>query len=236
MPLIRGIARVAAISGTATAVSNRVSRRQAQKLVRPGPGALPAGGAPAGRPGRGRAGRARPDPAAQGARPTPHRWRPHRRGVRGREGQGPRVLSGCPAAGRGVSAGRAPAAASARAAGLPGGAAAPRGAAHPHAPQPEADPVGPVDGHAGLDEAAARPWPGPPGGAGACEGHGSRVAPAPRALNGARRSGSGCAHHRGSARLPPAAAQGRMTQRKPMWLVEVSTASNCRAAGRNRRQ
>ncbi len=31
MPLIRGIARVAAISGTATAVSNRVSRRQAQK-------------------------------------------------------------------------------------------------------------------------------------------------------------------------------------------------------------
>ncbi len=29
--LLRGVARVAAISGTATAVSNRVSRRQAQK-------------------------------------------------------------------------------------------------------------------------------------------------------------------------------------------------------------
>jgi hypothetical protein len=31
MPLIRGVARTAAIAGTATAVSNRVSRRQARK-------------------------------------------------------------------------------------------------------------------------------------------------------------------------------------------------------------
>jgi hypothetical protein len=31
MPLIRGVARVAVAAGTATAVSNRVSRRQAQK-------------------------------------------------------------------------------------------------------------------------------------------------------------------------------------------------------------
>jgi hypothetical protein len=31
MPLIRGIARTAVIAGTATAVSNRVSRRQAQR-------------------------------------------------------------------------------------------------------------------------------------------------------------------------------------------------------------
>jgi hypothetical protein len=31
MPLLRGIARTAAIAGTATAVSNRVSRRQAQR-------------------------------------------------------------------------------------------------------------------------------------------------------------------------------------------------------------
>jgi hypothetical protein len=31
MPLLRGVARVAVISGTATAVSNRVSRRQANK-------------------------------------------------------------------------------------------------------------------------------------------------------------------------------------------------------------
>ncbi|HWV85042.1 MAG TPA: SHOCT domain-containing protein [Capillimicrobium sp.] len=31
MPLIRGLARTAAIAGTATAVSNRVSRRQARR-------------------------------------------------------------------------------------------------------------------------------------------------------------------------------------------------------------
>jgi hypothetical protein len=31
MPLIRGIARTAVVAGTATAVSNRVSRRQAQR-------------------------------------------------------------------------------------------------------------------------------------------------------------------------------------------------------------
>jgi Short C-terminal domain len=31
MPLIRGIARTAVIAGTATAVSNRVSRRQAER-------------------------------------------------------------------------------------------------------------------------------------------------------------------------------------------------------------
>jgi len=31
MPLIRGVARTAAIAGTATAVSNRVSRRQARR-------------------------------------------------------------------------------------------------------------------------------------------------------------------------------------------------------------
>ena len=31
MPLLRGIARTAVVAGTATAVSNRVSRRQAQR-------------------------------------------------------------------------------------------------------------------------------------------------------------------------------------------------------------
>ncbi len=31
MPLLRGVARVAVVSGTATAVSNRVSRRQANR-------------------------------------------------------------------------------------------------------------------------------------------------------------------------------------------------------------
>ena len=34
MPLLRGIARTAAIAGTATAVSNRVSRRQANRWSR----------------------------------------------------------------------------------------------------------------------------------------------------------------------------------------------------------
>jgi Short C-terminal domain len=51
--LIRGVARVAAVSGTATVVSNRVSRRQAQRWqqqeaeqapVQPAPAAPPAGG------------------------------------------------------------------------------------------------------------------------------------------------------------------------------------------------
>lgn len=34
MPLLRGIARTAAIAGTATAVSNRVSRRQGERWQR----------------------------------------------------------------------------------------------------------------------------------------------------------------------------------------------------------
>ena len=38
MPLLRGVARVAVISGTATAVSNRVSRRQANRWSQEEPG------------------------------------------------------------------------------------------------------------------------------------------------------------------------------------------------------
>jgi len=38
MPLLRGVARVAVISGTATAVSNRVSRRQANRWSQEGQG------------------------------------------------------------------------------------------------------------------------------------------------------------------------------------------------------
>lgn len=58
MPLLRGIARTAAIAGTATAVSNRVSRRQEgrwaaqeqqqyeqQQAAAPAPQAAPASGA-----------------------------------------------------------------------------------------------------------------------------------------------------------------------------------------------
>jgi hypothetical protein len=61
MPLLRGMARTAAIAGTATAVSNRVSRRQgerwaAQGQMEPEPVAEPAAApAPA----------AAPDPVAQ---------------------------------------------------------------------------------------------------------------------------------------------------------------------------
>jgi hypothetical protein len=36
MPLIRGMARTAVVAGTATAVSNRVSRRQSQKWANQG--------------------------------------------------------------------------------------------------------------------------------------------------------------------------------------------------------
>jgi hypothetical protein len=54
--LLRGVARTAAVAGTATAVSNRVSRRQASKWsaqeaqaapAAPPPAAPPAGGDPA---------------------------------------------------------------------------------------------------------------------------------------------------------------------------------------------
>jgi hypothetical protein len=52
MPLLRGVARVAVISGTATAVSNRVSRRQADRWSQeePQPGSEPAPAAPAAAP------------------------------------------------------------------------------------------------------------------------------------------------------------------------------------------
>jgi Short C-terminal domain len=50
MPLLRGVARTAVVAGTATAVSNRVSRRQAnrwaaeeeQQYAEPAPAAAPA--------------------------------------------------------------------------------------------------------------------------------------------------------------------------------------------------
>lgn len=46
MPLLRGIARTAAIAGTATAVSNRVSRRQAGRWARDSADSQPAAAAP----------------------------------------------------------------------------------------------------------------------------------------------------------------------------------------------
>ena len=47
MPLLRGLARTAAIAGTATAVSNRVSRRQANRWAQQGD-ASAGGGEPVG--------------------------------------------------------------------------------------------------------------------------------------------------------------------------------------------
>jgi hypothetical protein len=41
--LIRGVARTAAVAGTATAVSNRVSRRQAERWAQQGQGQEPSG-------------------------------------------------------------------------------------------------------------------------------------------------------------------------------------------------
>jgi hypothetical protein len=44
MGLLRGMARTAVVAGTATAVSNRVSRRQQARAAAPGRGAAPNGG------------------------------------------------------------------------------------------------------------------------------------------------------------------------------------------------
>ena len=89
--LLRGVARTAVIAGTATTVSNRVSRRQGQRwaaqeeqqmqqqaAAAPAPAAPPAGEVD--------------DRPAQGAGRTESAGDPHRGGVRGPEGQDPRRL------------------------------------------------------------------------------------------------------------------------------------------------
>ena len=53
MPLLRGLARTAAIAGTATAVSNRVSRRQYNRWSQQAEGAEPAAPAPQAAPAAG---------------------------------------------------------------------------------------------------------------------------------------------------------------------------------------
>ena len=106
--LLRGVARTAVVAGTASAVSGRVQRRQAEKYAgrdaqiaadrsqayeqdmaeqAPPPQyaqAPPPPPAPARTAGR------RRRPAAR-ARPAARRRHPHRGGVRGPEGQGPRL-------------------------------------------------------------------------------------------------------------------------------------------------
>ena len=95
MPLLRGIARTAAIAGTATAVSNRVSRRQQnrwaqqedQQYAQQQPQQY-ARAAPRGR----RAGQG-PGGTAQGSRRAQVAGDPHRRRVRRPEGEDPGVLN-----------------------------------------------------------------------------------------------------------------------------------------------
>ena len=88
--LLRGVARTAAIAGTATAVSNRVSRRQGtmaaqeQQQYDQHQHAPPRGRPPAPAPtGR------RPPHGAEGARRAQGAGRADRSRVRGREGQDP---------------------------------------------------------------------------------------------------------------------------------------------------
>jgi hypothetical protein len=67
MPLLRGVARAAVVSGTATAVSNRVSRRQAERWAEQGESspAYLGGGEPAPAPPPAAAPAGGPDPIAQ---------------------------------------------------------------------------------------------------------------------------------------------------------------------------
>ena len=84
--LLRGVARTAVIAGTATAVSNRVSRRQGQRWAAAGSSqqAAEAAGPP---PAAGATGRRLDDRPAQGARRAESPGDPHRGGVRRPEGQ-----------------------------------------------------------------------------------------------------------------------------------------------------
>ena len=84
--LLRGMARTAAIAGTATAVSNRVSKRQGERWVATGSAAAGTGARRCARARR--ALDARP---AQGARRTQRPGGPHRGGVRRPEGQTARL-------------------------------------------------------------------------------------------------------------------------------------------------
>ena len=102
--LLRGVARTAVVAGTATAVSGRVQRRQAEKYAdrdaqiaadreQAYEQQTAAAAAPP-RPGRtGRPGPERHDPAAEGPGRAARPGHPHRRGVRRPEGEDPRVLT-----------------------------------------------------------------------------------------------------------------------------------------------
>ena len=84
--LLRGMARTAVVAGTATSVSNRVSRRQARRWAEQDPARLRGGS----RPLRPRPRRPRSHRPAQGARRAAPAGRPDRRGVRRSEGEAAR--------------------------------------------------------------------------------------------------------------------------------------------------
>ena len=91
--LLRGVARTAVIAGTATHVSNNVSRRQTSRWAEKEQAQYPPGAAGVRRAAPGR-GRARPaDRAAQGAGRAEGTGHPDRGGVRGPEGPDPGRLS-----------------------------------------------------------------------------------------------------------------------------------------------
>ena len=93
MGLLRMAARTAVVAGTATAVSGRVQRRQAAKYDQQDAQQYAQQQAARRRRRRRRAeddaSRATPEPGA-----AAHPGRAHRRGVRGRQGQDPRDLTG----------------------------------------------------------------------------------------------------------------------------------------------
>ena len=95
--LLRGVARTAVIAGTATAVSNRVSRRQATRWSQQGtnPYDQPAYAEPAPRGGAAAtaAAAARPDRAADEARRPQGPGHPHGGGVRDAEGTPARLTN-----------------------------------------------------------------------------------------------------------------------------------------------
>ena len=99
MGLLRMAARTAVVAGTATAVSGRVQRRQAEKYDQQDQQAYDqqqrAAAAARRRRAGGRHDRAAPEPGA-----APQAGRAHRRGVRGRQGQDPRDLTDRTPAGR----------------------------------------------------------------------------------------------------------------------------------------
>ena len=95
MGLLRMAARTAVVAGTATAVSGRVAHRQNEKWAAQDQAAVRQQQAGSAGARRSRAAPAEPDTERRAPEPgaAAHAGRAHRRGVRGREGQGPGHLA-----------------------------------------------------------------------------------------------------------------------------------------------